>query len=139
MSDALYQQAIKDLARRAHGSGELASPDRRIRLDNPLCGDRIDLELTLDAEGRILDLAHRTRGCLLCLASASIVGLHARGADRRTVDAIHRALAERLETGGEIRLVWPELAAFEPVAAYPSRHGCVLLPLRTLQKALEAH
>ena len=40
---ALYQDAIKQRAGAAHGQGALAAPDGEVRLDNPLCGDRVTL------------------------------------------------------------------------------------------------
>jgi nitrogen fixation protein NifU and related proteins len=139
LNDAIYHQAIKDLAQQAHGSGRLAAPERRARLDNPLCGDRIDIELKLGEGGLIVALAHRTRGCLLCRASASILGLHAPGLSLAEIAAIRAALVAMLDSEGPPPSAWAELGLFLPVRAHPSRHGCVLLPLRALQMALDSH
>jgi nitrogen fixation protein NifU and related proteins len=136
LNDAIYHQAIKDLAHRAHGSGRLAAPDCRARLDNPLCGDRIDIELRLSDDGLIVELAHQTKGCLLCRASASILGLHAPGCSAGEIEAIHTVLTEMLASGGRPPTTWTELALFLPVRPHPSRYGCVLLPIRALQMAL---
>jgi nitrogen fixation NifU-like protein len=136
LNDAIYDQAIKDLAHSAHGSGHLAAPDRRARLDNPLCGDRIDLDLKLSDDGRVAELAHQTKGCLLCRASASILGLHAPGCSPAEIEAIEADLTAMLASGGEPPAAWTELGLFLPVCPHPSRHGCVLLPLRALQMAL---
>jgi len=46
----LYQAAIKSLAQAATGHGRLDAPDGRALLDNPLCGDRVAMEVSL-AEG----------------------------------------------------------------------------------------
>lgn len=136
MNDALYDRAIKDLAHSAHGSGRLATPNRRARLDNPLCGDRIEIELKLTDDGLLAELAHRTKGCLLCRASASIVALHAPGCDAAEIEAIGAGLTAMLASGGQPPTVWTELGLFLPVRHHPSRHGCVLLPIRALQMAL---
>lgn len=139
MSEAIYQQAIKDLARQAHGSGRLIVPDRHARLDTPLCGDRIDLELRLTGGGLIAELAHETRGCLLCRASASLLGLHAPGHGLADIAAIHSALTAMLKTGGQAPAAWDELKVFLPVRPYRSRHDCVLLPFQALQVAFQSN
>jgi nitrogen fixation NifU-like protein len=136
LNDAIYDLAIKDLAHQAHGSGQLAIPDRRARLDNPLCGDRIDIELRLSDDGLVAELAHQTRGCLLCRASASILGLHAPGCSAAEIESIGAGLKAMLASGGPPPMAWDALGLFLPVRAHPSRHGCVLLPFRALQMVL---
>ena len=136
MNATLYDQAIKELARAAHGSGTLAAPDAVVRLDNPYCGDRIELALRI-GEGSIAALAHQTRGCLLCLAAASLIGLHAPGARVIHVEQGAAAL-DALLTGGDLPPgAWEQLEVFRPVIDYPARHDCVRLPMQALRKALQ--
>jgi nitrogen fixation NifU-like protein len=133
---SLYDEAIKALARAAHGAGSLSAPDALVRLDNPYCGDRIDLALTLNGS-RIGAVAHDTRGCLLCCASASLIGLRAPGADIRQVEHAIAAL-DALLAGRELPAVtWNELEIFAAVRDYPARYGCVALPMQALRKAVE--
>jgi NifU-like protein involved in Fe-S cluster formation len=139
VSEAIYQQAIKDLVRQTHGSGHLATPDRRARLDNPLCGDRVEIEVRLAADGRIAELAHQTRGCLLCRAAASILGRRAPGQSPAQIAAVHAALTAMLAAGDPPPAAWREWECFLPVRAHRSRHGCVLLPLRALEAALQSN
>jgi nitrogen fixation NifU-like protein len=134
-NDALYQQAIKDLAVAAHGAGHLAAPDAVADLDNPFCGDRIHLEIGRDGDV-ITALAHKTRGCLLCRASAAIIGLRAPGRDAAAIAAATTALEALLQNTAEAPADWPELSVFVPARAHPSRHGCALLPFRALLQAL---
>lgn len=137
MSAALYQEALKVLAQAAHGAGRLEVADVRLRLDNPLCGDRIDLHLRC-IDGRIVALSHETKGCLLCRASASMLGLRASGCTAEEIDRMS-AVLDGLLAGGSTATTtpeWPEFGVFAPVAAHPSRHGCVTLPLRALTQAL---
>jgi nitrogen fixation NifU-like protein len=132
----LYDEAIKTLARAAHGAGTLASADALVRLDNPYCGDRIDLALTMNAS-RIEALAHLTKGCLLCSASASLIGLRAPGATIAQVEQTIGAL-DALLAGRDLPAdAWDELKVFRPVRDYPARFGCVTLPIQALGKAVE--
>lgn len=136
MSEALYQQAIKQLAQIAHGAGRLLLPTASIRLDNALCGDRITLDLRIE-NGVITSMAHETKGCLLCCASASLL---ARVAPDKTVADMARAfvaLEVLLKGGSTASEDWPELLVFAPVSAHKSRHGCVLLPFRALRQAID--
>lgn len=132
---ALYHDAIKRMADAAHGAGALATPDGEARLDNPLCGDRVRMQVALDA-GRITALAHETRGCLLCRAAASLLGTRAAGLDAGAVAAAAMAAERVLRDGAVAPGDWPELAMFAPARAFPSRHRCVLLPFRALQAAI---
>ncbi len=136
MNAALYDEAIKALARAAHGAGTLALADAVARLDNPYCGDRIDLALRLSA-GTISALAHQTKGCLLCRAAASLVGLHAPGMRVTQVELVVAGLEALLAGGNLSPGVWAQLEVFRPVSGYPARHGCVSLPMQALRKAVQ--
>ena len=134
MSDDLYQQALLDLAKAAHGAGTLPSPDGEALRDSPLCGDRVRLQVALEG-GRIKALAHDVKGCLLCRAAASLVGLHGLGLDTAEAEALRGQVAATL-AGSEPPPGWPELALFAPVRPHRNRHGCVLLPFEALCAAL---
>jgi NifU-like protein involved in Fe-S cluster formation len=132
---ALYQDAIKRMAQAAHGQGQLAAADGEAKLDNPLCGDRVRMQVSI-ASGRITAVAHQTKGCLLCRAAASVAGLRGAGQDEAGIAAAVGALESLLQQGSPAPAGWPELALFEPARAYASRHRCVLLPFRALLAAL---
>jgi nitrogen fixation NifU-like protein len=133
MSQALYQDRIVALAKAKTGAGTLASPTAKAMRDNPLCGDRVTMEIRVDDQGRIAELAHKVRGCALCEASASALTARAVGhnateiADlRREIDAV---LSGESEGSGDF-------AAFAPVAEHRSRRDCVTLPFEALRAAL---
>lgn len=133
----LYQEAIKALAAAGTGHGRLDAPDARALVDNPLCGDRVEIEVKLSA-GRIAALAHRVNGCLLCRAAAAAIGKRAIGASGEEIERLAAQLTEMLERLGPTPDGWPELAAFAPVHGHRSRYGCVLLPFNSLLVALRA-
>lgn len=132
----LYNQALVGLARDHSGAGQLEAPAGEATLDNPLCGDRVRMQVRL-AGGRVLLLAHRVRGCVLCEASASLLGRAAPGCTAAELAAARQALEALLRHGAAA----PEgsfggLSAFAPVGPVPSRHSCVLLPFDALQAAI---
>jgi nitrogen fixation NifU-like protein len=135
VSDLLYQEAILALGRAAHGAGRLADPTVSVTVHNPLCGDRITLDLVL-ADGKIGAIGHRVRGCALCEAAASALGLHAVGATPAQLRQAGSEMAA-LIAGEDLDPAWPELLAFLPVRDFKSRHRCVLLPFEAVSEALE--
>jgi NifU-like protein involved in Fe-S cluster formation len=137
MKDQLYHQAILDLARQAGRTTRLEGAQASVTVDNPLCGDRVTIDLDL-ADGRVRAVGHKVRGCLLCQAAAAAIAARAPG---ETAAAL-RGVAEQLDLA--IRKdpsaaddLWPELGAFAPVHPHKSRHDCVLLPFEALTEALD--
>ena len=137
MKDELYHQAILELARKARQATRLGAPQASVTLDNPLCGDRVTLDLDL-RDGRVGAVGHKVRGCLLCQAAAAVIGERAPGRTpselRNLVQELGEAIAKAPEAAGRR---WPELAAFAPVHPHKSRHECVMLPFEALTQALD--
>ena len=135
MSEAVYQENILALAAREDGGGVLPAPTASVKKSNPLCGDEILLTAQID-DGRIVALAHRTRGCLLCRAAAARFWLwreETKPDSRALLDFAARAqkmFSRNATTAAEKSdaTIVEELQMFAPVVAHPSRHGCVLLP-----------
>jgi nitrogen fixation protein NifU and related proteins len=138
MSTDIYQQSIKQLANEQSGHGSLANADASVTLDNPFCGDRVTMEVTL-VENRIDQLAHNVRGCLLCNASASVIGSAATGCDLDSLLKVHDQLHKMLDCGEVTnwKPQWQSLAFFHPVSFHKSRHGCVLLAFNALADAIK--
>jgi len=134
MSDELYQAKIVTLAKSKAGAGKLASPTRTARRDNPLCGDRVTIDVRVDDTGYIAEIAHQVRGCLLCQASAAALASTAVGRNAAGIAEL-RHDAERA-VGREAGKAHDPFDAFEPVANHKSRQECVLLPFEALKDAL---
>ena len=134
MSDQLYQERIVALAKAKTGAGKLASPTKSARRDNPLCGDRVTIDIRLDDSGHIVEMAHQVRGCLLCQASASALSSVAVGRDSAGIAAL-RHEAERA-IGREEGEAGEPFSAFTPLRAHKARQECVLLPFEALKDAL---
>jgi NifU-like protein involved in Fe-S cluster formation len=131
--DPLYRREILRLAANATGAGPLAQPDASATVHNPACGDRVTVELALEA-GRISALGHITQACVLTQASAALLAGRAPGLGRTEMEA----LADRVRAflaGGPA----PEgYGVFDGITAHTGRHRCVLLPLEAALKALES-
>jgi nitrogen fixation NifU-like protein len=135
LSDPLYRKDLLRLAADAHGAGRLASPDASGFAYNPACGDKVVVDLGLSG-GCILEFAHETKACVLAQASAAILGANLKGADRATVEGLHRRVAEMLESGPAPSSPFDLYSAFSGAVEYRSRHRCVLLPIEAVLDAL---
>ena len=68
----LYQEVILDHVKRPRNSGVLAGASHRADGDNPLCGDKVTIFLSIE-DGRIADVRFQGSGCAISLASASLM------------------------------------------------------------------
>ena len=104
--------------------------------DNPLCGDEIRIRLVWDGDTQAR-LEHRTRGCAVCKASASLAATSAVGKKRgelaRLADAFESCLA-----AGDFNPLDGDFFVLDGINAYPSRLHCARLPWTALRRALAA-
>jgi nitrogen fixation NifU-like protein len=135
MTTELYNDAIIAEAKEDFGHGSLDHFDAELTRDNPLCGDRVRLQVALDGK-RVMKLAHRTRGCLLTRAAMSILARHANGTSLAELRDMHAKVRSMLENK-PVEGLWPELEMLAPASEVKSRHECVLLPFEAIEMAFE--
>lgn len=131
--DALYPKPILRLAAAAAGALRLADPDITVIRVNPMCGDKITLDLKMDHE-KIAALGYEVKACVLCQASASAMAEQLPGKTRRDTSALRDSVKTMLEQSAEAPAGFAPLAAVQP---HKSRHACVLLPLDAVIEGLE--
>lgn len=133
----LYQDVIFDHYRRPRHFGHLPHPNRSAQGDNPLCGDRIELELQVDDDGRIEDVAFTGEGCAISTASASLLTEAVQG--KRIDEALalfgqmHDTLVADKPSNAD---ALGKLAVLEGVKQFPARVKCAMLAWHTLHNAL---
>jgi nitrogen fixation NifU-like protein len=133
VSEALYHAALVERARAAFGKGRLPDATASATVDNPLCGDRITIDLAVK-DGHIEAIGHQVRGCLLCEAAAATIAEYCRGNSPAELDAMSAA-ARTLMIEGALEPRWQCLEIFRPVHQAKSRRDCVLLPFEALKRA----
>jgi nitrogen fixation NifU-like protein len=117
--DDLYRDYILEHYRRPHNFGVLEGANASHEGANPLCGDRITLQLRL-ADGKIAGVGFTGRGCAISQASASLLTDEVKG--KPVVDASALTSQDVLDLLG--------------IDISPARLKCALLSLETLQHAL---
>ena len=130
MNDTLYDQAIITEAKAKTGAGRLEAPTVTAECDNPLCGDRITLDLKIDGD-RLVNLGHKTRGCLLTQAAASLLARQAIDKSSGQALELREAMMAFLTGQDDDRF-----EILTPVRDAKSRWDCVSLPFQALADAL---
>jgi nitrogen fixation protein NifU and related proteins len=138
MSDPLYKKELLRLAADAHGAGRLVRASATGQAHNPVCGDKVVIDLVLK-DGRVAEIGQEAKACVLTQASASILGKSLKGATRDDVEALQRTIGAMLTSGGPApETPFEDYAAFDAALAYPGRHVCVLLPIEAALAAFDA-
>ena len=66
----MYSAKLLDHFEHPRNVGEITAADASAQVENPACGDIMQLTLELDA-GRIVQARYRTRGCVAAIACGS--------------------------------------------------------------------
>ena len=117
--DDLYRDYILEHYRRPHNFGPLEAPTASYEGSNPLCGDRITMQLAV-RDGIIERVGFTGRGCAISQASASLLTDEIKG----------KPLADVARMGSD------EVLDLLGIEISPARLKCAVLSLDTLQHAL---
>ena len=135
VTSPLYNRDILRLAASIPHLGRLERPQARVERTSPVCGSRIAVELIVDEEGRVAQIAQDVKACALGQASASLMGAHATGRSAAELtearDSLAAYLAGKREDAGD----WPGLSVFEVARSYPARHASILLAFEAVAEA----
>ncbi|NQW08276.1 MAG: iron-sulfur cluster assembly scaffold protein [Alphaproteobacteria bacterium] len=134
MTAALYQDAILVLAKQSRAVSRLENPTVSARIDNPVCGDRVTIDLALKGD-TVVAVGAKVQGCALCQAAAAVIAEAAVGKPAAALETVAAAMSAYL-AGDSDELPWAQLGVFAPVRPMKSRRDCVLLPFKAAAKAL---
>ncbi|MBV9548699.1 MAG: SUF system NifU family Fe-S cluster assembly protein [Alphaproteobacteria bacterium] len=136
----LYQEVILDHSRHPRHYGALDGATHKAEGYNPLCGDRVNIYLVLDAQGRVTDIKFEGKGCAISQASASLMTEMLAGKSRVEAERLMQGFLHLVkgEDGGEL----PEdarehLEVMGGLSAFPMRVKCATLAWHTFKSALE--
>ena len=123
MSFDMYQENILDHYEHPYHRGALVQPTLDYRDLNPLCGDVVRIQARVDDRGRLAEAYFEGAGCVISLASASLL-----------MEAIEgKTLAEINAMGRQ------DILDLLGIPLTTMRVKCAMLPLRTLIKAIHLY
>ena len=115
--DDMYREVILDHYKNPRNKGTLDPHDFTYEDENPLCGDKLRIDVRLDDQQRIKEVAFSGRGCAISQASASMLTEAILG---KTVDEV-----KQLGKDDILDMLGIELG--------PVRLKCALLSLKVLK------
>ena len=145
MSDLrdLYQEVILDHGKNPRNFGHPAEANRTAHGHNAMCGDTIDVFLTVDGEGRIVDAAFQGQGCAISVASASMMTEMLKGKTRadahhlfETMHALCTGHDEEADLADLDEDTADRMQILAGVRQYPMRVKCATLAWHTMDKAM---
>jgi nitrogen fixation NifU-like protein len=119
--DDIYREQILEHARYPHNFGTLDHPTISHEEYNPLCGDRVRIDLLIE-DGVIADVRFSGKGCAISQASASMLTDEIKGMDVETAKAFSK--------DDLLMLIGI------PLSKNPTRLKCALLSLKALKAGL---
>lgn len=115
--DDLYREVILDHYKNPRNKGTLDPRDFSYEDENPLCGDKLRIDVRLDAERRVKEVAFSGRGCAISQASASML----------TEAIMGKTLVEVKQMGKD------DILEMLGIELGPVRLKCALLSLKVLK------
>ena len=93
----MYSAQLLDHFEHPRNAGELADADARVRVENPACGDILELSANV-RDGRIAEIRFKVKGCVPAMACGSLITEMAKGKTLAEAEAISREeVVERIE------------------------------------------
>lgn len=135
--DTLYRQVIMDHYKNPRNRGALEDDSLTIDMNNPTCGDRIQLHLQVN-EGKVEEAKFEGEGCSISLSSASMMTQAIKG---RPIDEALKMselfsqmmLGEEVDTEG---LEMGDAEALQGVSKFPARIKCATLAWKAMEKGI---
>ncbi|TDQ40456.1 Fe-S cluster assembly sulfur transfer protein SufU [Aureibacillus halotolerans] len=135
--DALYRTVIMDHYKNPRNKGILEDSSVTIHMNNPTCGDRIQLQLTIK-DGKVSDARFDGEGCSISLSSASMMTQSIKGKDLKEALEMSETFSEMVQ-GKEYSTEHDlgDIEALQGVAKFPARIKCATLAWKALEKGIE--
>lgn len=139
--ERLYREVMKDHYTNPRNKG-LAGYKESSHKFNPSCGDDITIEADI-VNGRLKDVRHDGKGCLICCSSASVM---CQVLENKTLEEANELIKNffKMLMGEEnipddVEEALEEAFVYQGVSKYPARIKCAALPWKALEEVILNH
>ncbi len=139
----LYQDIILEHGKSPRNLGKCKGYSHDAKGYNPLCGDKVHVYLKLNSEKKVENLTFEGEGCVISLASASIMTELVKGKSFDEAKDIMKAFLNMVKNTSQIQSNYldddqkTKLMSLSGVREFPMRVKCATLSWHTLVSALE--
>ncbi len=133
----LYQELILDHHKRPRNFGTLSGPHHHGEGHNPLCGDRVAVDVAVD-DGKISDVKFSGSGCAISTAAASMMTEAVKGKSVADADKLFEHYHQIVTGQAADDATLGKLSVFAAMSEFPMRVKCATLAWHTLQAALHS-
>lgn len=137
--DSLYRQVIMDHYKNPKNRGKIAGDALTIEMNNPTCGDRIELQLHVE-DGKVQDAKFEGEGCSISLSSASMMTQAIKNKPVEEALAMSELFSDMM-IGKEIDTAGFDLGdiqALQGVSNFPARIKCATLAWKAMEKGVQS-
>lgn len=136
--DQLYRQVIMDHYKNPRNHGALEDDAITINMNNPTCGDRVQLHLKIEND-KITDVKFTGEGCSISLSSASMMTEAIKGLSVEDALKMSQIFSEMIQgkeyDPGDLDL--GDIEALQGVSKFPARIKCAALAWKAMEKGLQ--
>ncbi len=134
----LYQEVILDHNKNPKNFKKLENATHTAEGYNPLCGDRINLYLQVEAD-RIKDISFEGSGCAISKASSSVMTDELKGKSLAEAEELFKKFQDIITGKTEADFADGKLSVFAGVREFPVRVKCAALAWHTMFEAIQSN
>ncbi|MBU8906611.1 Fe-S cluster assembly sulfur transfer protein SufU [Desertibacillus haloalkaliphilus] len=136
--DTLYRQVIMDHYKNPRNRGEFDGDSVTINMNNPTCGDRIQLQMQVE-DGKIADAKFVGEGCSISLSSASMMTQAVKGLEVEEAMKMSEIFSDMMlgKDYDDEAFDLGDIEALQGVAKFPARIKCATLAWKAMEKGLK--
>ncbi|HEY2419889.1 MAG TPA: SUF system NifU family Fe-S cluster assembly protein [Neobacillus sp.] len=135
--DVLYRRVIMDHYKNPRNRGILEDGSHTINMNNPTCGDRIQLTMKVE-DGIVTNARYEGEGCSISMSSASMMTQAIKG--KKVEEALQLAeIFSEMMLGNEYDndIDLGDIEALQGVSKFPARIKCATLAWKAMEKGLK--
>ncbi|WP_018921867.1 Fe-S cluster assembly sulfur transfer protein SufU [Salsuginibacillus kocurii] len=135
--DTLYRQVIMDHYKNPRNRGEAESGTVTVNMNNPTCGDRIQLQMHVE-DDTIQDAKFVGEGCSISLSSASMMTEAVKGRPVGEALEIAEVFSDMMQGKDydDEKYDLGDIEALQGVTKFPARIKCATLSWKAMEKGL---